>query len=413
MSVKKKVVHVLSVFPSKSETFVVNLVLESLRHDFSAQIMAGIIADIDNSSQGDLINKNSLYPHAKTYNTKIPPEKYKRVVKALFLLLRNLKHFKVFIRTLNSKKYGLKSKSLKMWFQAGEFLQHRDAEVFHGHFGINGLLLAQMKEIGAIRGRLIVSYYGYDTFSTANDRDYVKEQNQLTFNLAECIFVSSNYLKKNLLMLNAPEDKIKVNCVGVNTALFSYKVRTTSDIFKIITVGRLIALKGQDLGLKVIEILKSRGCNIQYTIVGDGEEMESLKRKAKVYSITDKVIFLGSAMQAEIIELLHSHHLFLMTSITDNTGRAEGQGLVTAEAQSTGMPVVGFNSGGISETISDSKTGFLVDEKDVIAMADKVEFLIKNRNIYDKLSKSARAFIEQNFNNQKQSNNILEHYSYE
>ena len=362
------------------------------------------------SSQQDLLLKNGLHETVETFNPKVSENKFNRLLMAIWVLLKNIKFSLIFLRTLNFKKYGLKSKTLKMWFQAAAFLRHRDAIVFHAHFGINGKLLAEMKEIGAIRGRVVTSFYGYDTFSTEETKNHFTNYYLEAFKASSHIITSSNYLFDNLIDLNVPKEKVMVNSVGVDLEIFNYKNRSYDGIFNIITVGRLIKLKGQHLGIEIIKVLKERGYNVHYTIVGAGDEYEALLQKIKNLNLEDSITLSGGGTQNGIIELLQQNHLFLMTSITDSSGRAEGQGLVSAEAQATGIPVVGFNSGGIPETIKNGETGYIVDEGNVEAMANVVEVFIKDPKLIDIMGLEARSFVEEKFNNRIQSQNIIKLY---
>lgn len=405
-----KIVHVISVFPSKSETFIINLIVESLKAGFTSQILTDHLRDISISSQQELLTENSLYQKAETYNPIIPENKLKRLFLAIFILIKNIKYSAVFFRTLNYKKYGLKSKTLKMWFQASVFLKHRDAAIFHGHFGINGKLLAEMKAIGAIKGKLITSFYGYDTFSTDQNRETLKKDYLNLFAYSDYIITSSQYLYNNLMKLGTPKNKIIINPVGVNQEVFKFKKRTYTGSLNIITVGRLIKLKGQHYGIDVIKILKDKGYNITYTIVGEGKEYGVLEKKIKDNQLQDVVTLLGSKTQKDILELLYNNNLFLMTSITNEEGRAEGQGLVIAEAQASGLPIVAFNSGGVSETIDHKKTGFVVEEKNINAMAEAIEKFMEKPELFDEFGNEARKFVEQHFSNTIQSNTIIKLY---
>ncbi|WP_171817141.1 glycosyltransferase [Winogradskyella sp. PG-2] len=407
---KVKVVHVLGLFPSQSETFVINFILETLKHNYSAQILADTIRPLEVSSQQDLLTKSGLFSSAQTFNPNVPEDKLKRLFFAISLLFKNIKFSRVLLRTLNKKRYGLKSQTLKMWFQAATFLKYRDAEVFHAHFGINGKLLAEMKEIGAIKGKIITSFYGYDTFSTDETQEHFINYYLGAFKASKQIVTSSNYLFNNLLKLNVPKGIVFVNPVGVDIDIFNYKNRSFDGSLKIITVGRLIKLKGQHVGIEVIKLLIERGYNVHYTIVGTGTEYEILKQKIKSLNLEDFITLRGGGTQNEIIELLDQNHLFLMTSITDETGRAEGQGLVTAEAQASGLPVVGFNSGGIPETIRDGITGYVVEEGNVKAMANSIEKFISHPELITTMGLEARSYIEQHFNNATQSQKIIDLY---
>ena len=407
---KLKVIHILDIFPSKSETFVINLILESIEKGYSAQILANRILNSKDSSQESLLLESGLYKNAETFNPNIPQNKLKRILLAIKVLLYNIRYMPVFFKTLNTKRYGLKAKTLKMWFQASIFLKYREADIFHAHFGKNGKLLSEMKDIGAIKGDIITSFYGYDTFSTDNDRTYFKNYYKSTFVTSNNIVTSSRYLFNNLICLGVPEHKVLINPVGVNIDLFRYRNRVYSNRLHIITIGRLIRLKGQHLGIDVIKILKGRGYNVQYTIMGDGDEYHALIDKIEKLELKEEITILKGGSQEKVLEELYKNHLFLMTSIKDDLGREEGQGLVVAEAQSTGIPIVCFNSGGVPETVLKNKTGFVIEEGNINEMANAVEKFILTPDLIVSMGKDARCFVEENFNNKIQSQNILRLY---
>src|SRR5690606_531712 len=102
-----------------------------------------------------------------------------------------------------------------------------------------------------------------------------------------------------------------------------------------------------------------------YTIVGDGPLFQSLQDQIHSLRLQEYVALIGERSQQDIKILLESHHIYLMSSVTDSSGRCETQGVVTAEAQAMGLPVVAFDAGGVPYTILDGKTGILVKEKDV------------------------------------------------
>ncbi|WP_375241424.1 glycosyltransferase [Polaribacter sp.] len=406
----KKIIHLVSHFPSKSETFIINQIITSIEEGFTAKILATKIVDFETSSQPKLLNKYNLFDTAESLELNIPTNKFFRIFKAILLLITNIKDYKVFFRSLNNKRFKEKATSLKLWYQASLFLKFKDVAIFHAHFGFNGITLCDLKEIGAIKSNVLVSFYGYDTFSTLDTRESLKLSYQTIFKNAKYIITNSNYLFKNLTLLEVPKKKVIVNYVGVNQEIFKYKERVEKNVFNIITVGRLIELKGHLYGLKLIKELKDKNINVHYLVVGDGLQMKKLQQISKNLQISKNVTFYGSKNQQEILDLLYKSDLFLMTSITDNTGRAEGQGLVTAEAQATGLPVVGFNSGGVAETIHDDKTGFVIEEKNIDLMTEKVKLLIENFKIRREFGENAKIFVNRKFNNKKQALKITEVY---
>lgn len=406
----KKIIHLVGHFPSVSETFIANQIIVSIQEGFSVTILADKLLSIKKSSQTEIFEEYELHKKTKVYSSNIPKNKLFKLLKAIFLLLIHIRHFRVFVRSLNQKKFKGKAKSLKLWYQAAFFLDYYKTDLFHAHFGVNGVLLADLKEIGAIKGRILVSFYGYDTFSTKQNRRKIENYYKRLFFQAYKIHTNSNYLFQNLKLLNVPENKLIINHVGVDQQIFKYKERVPTENFNFITVGRLIELKGHIYGLQLIKKLKEKGYKVHYNIIGDGEEMRSLVKKSIYLGIQENVTFYGIQNQSTILNLLYQNDLFLMLSITDNTGRAEGQGLVTAEAQASGIPAIGFNSGGVPETIIDKKTGFIVPEKNIDALFEKVEILINNQKLRLEFGRNAVNLINDNFNNTKQALKLTEIY---
>ncbi|WP_411895319.1 glycosyltransferase [Winogradskyella sp. A2] len=406
----QSIVHVINDFPSKSETFIVNHIVETIKEGWESHILVNNLKPKEATSQLQLFNSYGLYDIARSYNVKIPKNKVFRILKASLILLKNLRFASVFFKTLNNSKYGAKSKSLKMWFQAGVFIQYESVDIFHGHFAISGQLLADMKEIGAIKGKIVTTFYGYDTFSTEETRNGLELTYKNLFKYSDLIITSSKYLVNNLKLLKAPEDKVVVNPVGVDINKFQLKNRTLGKQLNLVTVGRLIKLKGQHLGIEAVKSLVDKGHQIHYTIIGSGEERNNLQELISQFGVEEHVTIKQTKSQIEVIDVLNDSHLFLMTSITDKTGRAEGQGLVTAEAQSTGIPVIGFNSGGIPETIKNGITGFIIEEKNVKELVDTIQKFFKNPELIDKMGRAGRKYVEKEFNSKIQSKKIIDLY---
>ncbi|WP_431158318.1 glycosyltransferase [Winogradskyella poriferorum] len=406
----KRIVHVVNDFPSKSETFIVNHIVETIKNGYEVSILVNNLHPQSHTSQQLLFDEYGLYKIARTFNPSLPKNKIVRLVKAKFEWLKKPFFLKVFLRTLN-KKYGKKSRSLKMWFQTSTFLEYRDVQLFHAHFGVSGKILAEMKEIGAIKGDIFTTFYGIDTFSTNENRAAIKKYYSDLFSSAKSIITSSSYLANNLKLLEIPIEKLHVNSVGVDLEKFKYQKRKIDSQIRLVTVGRLIKLKGQDLGIRAVKLLVDKGYKINYSIVGKGEEYINLKNLITELKLEYFVDLKKGNSQQDVIEMLYDSHLFLMTSTKDKMGRAEGQGLVSAEAQATGIPVIGFRCGGVPETIQNGKTGVIIDEINEYSLAIAIKKFIKKPSLINEMGLSARAMVENDFDNHIQSKKIIELYN--
>src|SRR5690606_11510463 len=166
---------------------------------------------------------------------------------------------------------------------------------------------------------------------------------------------------------------------------------------QLISIGRLVELKGFEYAVKSVKILVDKGFDVQYTIVGEGKDKDTLLQLISKLNLTESVFLVGAKSQTDIKILLEENHIFLMSSITDSTNRAEAQGVVVAEAQAMGLPVVAYRSGGVPYTILENKTGFLASEKNIEEFAYHIIKLIENPHLYIDMSVSAKRFAINNF----------------
>lgn len=88
----------------------------------------------------------------------------------------------------------------------------------------------------------------------------------------------------------------------------------------------------------------------------------------------------------------------------------KGTPVVLMEAMASGLPVVSTYHGGIPELVRDGVTGFLVEERNSEALADKMEVLINNPELRRDFGKKGRENIVKNFNSNKLNNEMIDIY---
>jgi len=102
--------------------------------------------------------------------------------------------------------------------------------------------------------------------------------------------------------------------------------------FVIGNIGRLCSQKNQSFLLDVLAELKKRCPQSTLLLVGEGEDLEMLKKRAKKRELLDSVIFYG--VTDNIPPLYWAMDVFLLPSLF------EGLGIVAIEAQAAGLPVI-------------------------------------------------------------------------
>lgn len=169
-----------------------------------------------------------------------------------------------------------------------------------------------------------------------------------------------------------------------------FKINNNIDLNKktIAYIGRLAPEKRIDGYLTCCKELIEKGHDLNFLIVGSGDEESKLKELSKEMDIYDKMNFIGFINPIDIV--YSSIDMLLLTSDTEGTPRC------VLEAMSAGIPVVATNVGGLHEII-DGNNGCLVDKGDYIIMAQQVDNLIRNEDKMMKYSQKAKETINKHF----------------
>lgn len=405
----KTICFVVPSFPALTKTFVTNQIIAIKSKGYDVIILTHQLNEISRSSQAQLIRDNDLLRHVIVINYKIPENSFFRIIKGLPSIVR---YFKCWLSTPN---ISLRHRFINLPYLIKFYSQFRQVSVFHIQFINSGQGVAEMKENGLLCGDIITTFHGYDTHNENEERFiFLKNRYKTLMKESKYFTVNTKYLVSKVKNLGADQSKIHIIPMGINTAFF--KNNREKSILKhekinLISVGRLIELKGYHYAIKAIKDIVEKGYNVRYVIVGEGKMYEELNSLIDQLKLNDYVFLIGNKSQIEIRELYAESHVFLMSSVTDKLGRAEAQGLVTAEAQAMGLPVVAFNSGGVSDTILVNKSGFLVDEKNYNDFANAIEMLIVNSEIYKTMSKEARNFAELHFSEILMSERFVKLYN--
>lgn len=167
----------------------------------------------------------------------------------------------------------------------------------------------------------------------------------------------------------------------------------------LLTLGRLVERKGQDMVLQALPAILKEFPEVEYWIAGRGSDRGRLEQLAESLGVTQRVRFLGFVPAAERIQLYQRCRIYLMPSRTiGDKGDFEGFGITYLEANACGRPVIGGRSGGVEDAVKDGETGFLVDPQSPAEIADRVLRLLRDEALAARLGKQGRERIERELN---------------
>lgn len=193
----------------------------------------------------------------------------------------------------------------------------------------------------------------------------------------------SEWTQDRLLELGVSKEKTTIVHPGIDFEEFRVKQKYSSDneMFKILSVGRLVERKGHSLILDAVKNMN----NIKYQIAGTGPVQEEIEDKIENLGIEDKVELLGYVEDDKLGNLYRKADLFALTSLPRDDD-VEAFGIVYLEANAAGLPVIGTDIQGIPSAVKDEETGFLV-EPNSINIRKKILELKRRPELRDEMGK--------------------------
>lgn len=199
---------------------------------------------------------------------------------------------------------------------------------------------------------------------------------------------------------------------GIDMSTFCYKpivrnikrkeINISEKTSIILAVGRLTPAKDYSNLLYAFSRINTP-TQPKLVIIGDGEEKNSLLQLADNLNISSNIIWLGQ--RYDVSEWMSACDVFVLSSAW------EGFGLVVAEAMACERPVIGTNSGGVSEVIN--KHGFIIPPENSVALTAAIEkcLSLTNEEKYT-IGLNARNYIFDNFSLEKISQQWIDLYTY-
>jgi glycosyltransferase involved in cell wall biosynthesis len=215
--------------------------------------------------------------------------------------------------------------------------------------------------------------------------------------------VATSEVEKREIKTTFPKIKNKIPVIynGVNLNEFEnvskfdiydkYKIPKNNKV--IAFIGRIQYIKGIDVSLEVLSLLKDK-IDFKFLIIGPEEqhEKEKLIKRAKNLGLENKLIFTGILTGEEKLRTMKSCDIFLFTS------RAEGTPITAIEVAALGIPQIISEGCPISEIINKEKGGFRFQLNQKKEMAKKIIEILENNKLYNKIGKSAKLLVKQKLN---------------
>ena len=392
-----RIAFVVGEFPALSETFILRQITGLIERGHDVDIFARKPRN-DPISHADIDRYRLLERTCYLNGNGSGRSKLSRVAGRLGLLVTHAyKNPVIVAKTLNVGKFGKSALRFGVLHDIAPFVGKGPYDIIHCQFGMLGNLGLLLKDTGVLRSKLVTSFLGYDISS------YLKRRGQNVyrnlFDRGDLFLPVSEHMKAKLVGLGCDPRKIIVHRLGteLNTASAPAAEPTCGGKLTILTIARLVGKKGVEYGIRAVAKILPRHPEITYNIIGEGALRDKLQRLIEELNAAATIKLLGWKNQAEVADLLKTSDILLAPSVTTETGDEEGTPVVIMEAFAHGLPVVSTYHAGIPEVVKDGESGFLVPERDVDGLAEKLEKLIETPELRFAMSRKGRAFVEKHY----------------
>jgi len=217
-----------------------------------------------------------------------------------------------------------------------------------------------------------------------------------TLKNCKTIIATSNDYVENSKYLQRFKEKISIISPGVDLEKYNPKLKKgflkNSKENKITFVGQLSKFhkhKGLEYLIQAIKLLENE--KIHLYVCGKGDLVEKYKKLCIKFGIANKVSFLGFVKDDDLPKIYADSNIVVLPSYN----KAEGFGMVLAEANACGIPVIGTNVGGIPVVIENGFNGLLVHPRDSEALAEAINKIIHDKALAKKLGENGTKKVKE------------------
>lgn len=154
-------------------------------------------------------------------------------------------------------------------------------------------------------------------------------------------------------------------------------------------VGRMMWYKNQRLILDALEILQTQNFDFRMVFIGDGRDLEDMRKTVHEKNLHEKVFFIGRITDRELLRAYYTcSDMFIFPSTYDTAG------LVISEAAACRCPSLVVRGSAASEILEENETGFFADENpESIAASIKKAFGDKEKYKYIKKNAAEKVYL--------------------
>lgn len=269
-----------------------------------------------------------------------------------------------------------------------------DPVAIHASFGKSGAYALPLAR--KLNVPLVVTYYGGDATKTSNTKNsvfrvYNRRRAELWATSSK-LLACSDFIRHELEAKGAPADKIIVHHNTADPERFSPGEKKKILLF----AGRWTEKKGIGTLIDALAQLGPKLKDWRVRLLGDGELKAELVARLEAASVEAELP--GWIPADEMPRHFAEAMIACVPSQRASSGDAEGLPLVCIEAMLSGCALAATYHAGIPECVTDGETGYLVDERDSVALANRIERMIDDPEGTRRMGEAGLKFALESFN---------------
>jgi colanic acid/amylovoran biosynthesis glycosyltransferase len=387
-----RVAYLTGEYPRVTDTFIQREIAALREHGATVQTFS-----VRSPKTSQALNTSQQAERDRT-SYLLPPKPVELLVAHWLLLVAQPKRYlQAIALAWQTRQLGIRGTLYQLiYFLEAGLLAHRLHQQkiahLHNHFGDSSCTVAMLASA--------LGQFGYSFTLHGPGIFFEPHRWRLDEKIRRAEFVSCiSYFCRSQAMIFAPLEawpNLHIIHCGVDPQQFSLASQLASPEptanHQLLYVGRLAAAKGLPVLLQSLSALRHTCPNLQLTVVGDGPDRAMLEAQAQSLGIASQVNFVGAQPPEQVRHYLQLADVFVMSSF------AEGVPVVLMEAMMSGLPVVATQVAGVSELVEDGVNGFLVPPSDVAALGDRIQTLVGDPGLRQRLGEQGKLKVSQAFN---------------
>jgi glycosyltransferase involved in cell wall biosynthesis len=374
-----KTLRVAYILEAPYPTFAVNEVLALRRRGVEVTVLNSYRPFEQQDPAAETMRRESFY-FASGYRRTLWANLYMAV-------LRPLAYFWVIVAML---RHRLLWHLLPLSAEYAYLLKQRRVAHVHGMYGTTPATLAL----------LVARLAGLPFSFTCHSYEILLPNPLLTWKARHARFLTtiSEFNRRHIheTFPRIAHDKVHVVYLGVDVELWHTKVEETNPPL-ILSVASLIPCKGHLCLVRALGLLREKGIDYKALFVGEGELRPAIETEIDRLDLKERIRLVGALPNGQVAEMVSRASIFVLPAIVDEQNNHDGVPVALMEAMAAGKAVVSTFVSGIPELIEADRSGVLVPEKDVDALAGALERLLQDVSLRGMLGHAASDHIARSF----------------